>query len=108
MHGFPSPIDVETRIGDVLAKSKSSDMAPFTHTSKYKAVDVENWVAKTRYTFKSRHSAIARWFDISLQNARTAYDMYLSLSPLQRSAIRPDMEGFTRNDFVIESYMTGM
>ena len=75
--GQPGPFDFEAKVGDVLAKFKSADMIQLTYSGTSKAVDLENWVMKTRMLLNSRHSASARWFDLSVMNARQAYDVYL-------------------------------
>ena len=58
-----------------------------------------------RMQLNSRHSAIGRWWDVTSGNARNAYNVYLSLSPLQQSSVRPVMDGFGVTDHVIERYM---
>ena len=105
--GIPRPTDVEAKVRDVLSKMKGTDLIPFSYVTNSKAVDFENWVTKMRWTLNAKHTAIGHWWDLVVHNARAAYGMYLSLSPLQRSAIRPGMEGFLMTDIIVERYLLG-
>ena len=95
----------EAKLGDVLVKFKDGDMIKLEYTSGSKPVDFETWVKKVRMQLESRHSQIVSWWDVAYCNALATYERYLALSPLQRSAVRPEMRNYTVVHHQVERYM---
>ena len=82
-------LDFEARLGDVLTKLKPDVIGKLAYGSGSKPIDFEDWMRMARFSLASKHSQLVRWWDAIGANARLAYDSYLSLSPLQRSTVRP-------------------
>ena len=108
--GGPGPptgaIDFEARVGDVITKLKPDVIGKFAYGSGSKPIDFEDWMRMTRFSLAAKHSQLVRWWDAICANARLAYESYLSLSPLQRSTVRPtnvdEFDGATQH---CEHYM---
>ena len=98
-------IDYESKVGDVLAKFKSDYMIPPTLTTNNKAVDFHSWTFKVRLRLNSKHSQIGSWWNTTLSNATEAHQLYLNLSPLQRSGVKPSMNNFMQSYYIVERYM---
>ena len=58
----------------------------FVYVVGSKPVEFGNWIKPTRVRLGSERSQLGSWFDVVYYNAKVAYDSYLALSPLQRSA----------------------
>ena len=70
-------------------KLKGSVIKKLTYGAGSQPIEFEDWLRITRISLGAKHSLLVRWWDATCASARDAYDRYLSLSPLQRSSIRP-------------------
>ena len=97
--------EFEAGLGQVLMKFKPGDLDDLAYTGTSKPVDFEHWVRMTRVNLESRHSLMAEWWGRTYAAALQAHVIYLQLSPLERSDIRPRNDDYTVADQKIERYM---
>ena len=76
-------------MGDVLTEVKPDVISKLVYGTGSRPIEFEDWMRKTRFNLAANHSLLVKWWDAVCANARRAYDSYLSLSPLQRSSVRP-------------------
>ena len=100
-----SPHHYEAKLGDALTRLKDTTVPKLAYGAGSKPIKFEHWVKKVRVNLNSRHNMLVKWWDLVYSNARLAYDSYLSLSPLQRTSLRPVADDFDAVSLPCEHYM---